>query len=371
MDSLPPELVELIAQHLSLDDYVSFALVSKSNLALLEPHTVKRYISQLGELTLFYLIRADALILKRALDAYLEAPREIDWYQLSKIKDQTIKVKIMKSARKFQSHLPVDWNVMFKHAWQTNELEVVKFITGEVDVTEFLVGNWYFRLISHNHIEMMSYLLQLGAHVGSKLPVIQILLQNRHYDAIKCLLDKNDPELDLESVWTLASLDGHTKIIQMLLDKGLSPRTGDWITVRWSIQKSFNEILQLLFDYGMSAEEIEPEMPMFFSIRSGSVKVVECLLRNGVKPTCLREAIQLGSLEMVRLLVEHGADIADSHYDAIRIAKEMRLLQIHDYLVQKCTQKHDKAQTKTLFRKFINDSADLQILPGYSNRTWL
>lgn len=86
---------------------------------------------------------------------------------------------------------------------------------------------------------------------------------------------------------------------------------------------------------------------LFWFSRRGNLEVLKYLVENGAdihaaKDSALSSAAFNGHLEIVKYLVEHGADIHSEHNRALRWAAERGYLEIVNYLVEHGANIHAK-----------------------------
>lgn len=164
--------------------------------------------------------------------------------------------------------------------------------------------------------------------------------EDRH-DVLEWMRNTDDPEstlqtaedtllqagLDIDSRgfenlhW--AAIHGHDHVVKFLLDNGVSPdaRGPNSITALLQAVQSGNmNVIQLLIDRGADVECIQWDSywtPLFEAVRSENKDVVAQLLKNTVRvdarglnaETPLFIAAQLGNVGIIKLLIDHGANI--------------------------------------------------------------
>jgi len=135
-------------------------------------------------------------------------------------------------------------------------------------------------------------------------------------------IQKNNIQFDKTKIFQ-ASLEGNIQVVQDALDNGFDPNTVDENKRTALILAAYNghtEIVQLLIDQGADVnftDEIQRTALMYAS--SGPfVDTVLALLQAGAKPnltekeqnwTAVMMAAAEGQLEVLKTLVEHGADL--------------------------------------------------------------
>jgi ankyrin repeat protein len=120
---------------------------------------------------------------------------------------------------------------------------------------------------------------------------------------------------------------------------------------------------------------IDREFMLHFAVRFSHTEVIRVMLTYGANPNAspaLREAVNLRVFDIVKLLVEAGADISDCHYDALRLAKETRQMDMYLYLQEHAESQYlPSASARIYQRRFINETCTLPIVPGHSSRNWV
>ena len=123
--------------------------------------------------------------------------------------------------------------------------------------------------------------------------------------------------------------DNNLSEVQKLLDSGIDPNTQDyrgWSPLMWATAKKNLDIVKLLLAHGADPNLVNylGQVAIMFASRYGSYEITKKLVENRaiVNPTInlnnrppLSEAASRGHLEIVRLLVEHGANIMHKGID--------------------------------------------------------
>ena len=173
-----------------------------------------------------------------------------------------------------------------------------------------------------------------------------------------------------------ASLDGHTDIVKLLLERGADPnikhRFYGHTALMKATENSHIDIIRILLEKGANPN-IRNELgytPLISASREGHIEIVRLLLENGADPniknnwgeTPLMMASISGHSDIVRLLLERGADPNIKHrygftaYDKTRYRDIKNLIQEHMDL-----QRMQRPLQNLAFMKYFLDNDDLDI----------
>jgi ankyrin repeat protein len=235
------------------------------------------------------------------------------------------------------------------------------------------------------HWNIMETLLSCGANINttSRLGWTPLMLAARRNDehCVSLLLkhgaDANHLSPDRWTALAEATSAGHPNIVRMLLEAGADPEPRsqhDWTPLMHAAYRGDIDAVNLLMSHGASFEEISArdETVMLLAAAKGSLNVVERLLDAGCAPesewskvqredlipelneslkpqqrieriykvgwTPLMVACQIGSLEIVRRLLDAGANPqarSPMFKTALEIAKENGRVEIVSYLEER------------------------------------
>lgn len=175
---------------------------------------------------------------------------------------------------------------------------------------------------AHGHRDIALWLLKqgadidLGGHFGSPLIAAS---QNGHFEVVDLLLQHGaDVEVvgPYHNALQAASDSGHLKVVQRLLQHGVEiddAKPGGSAIYHASC-KGHHEIVRLLLDRGADVNAGE-ESPVHAAVESDRFDILQTLIDSGANveggflgQTALYRASQHGRTQMVRLLLEWGAD---------------------------------------------------------------
>ncbi|OPJ84326.1 ankyrin repeat domain-containing protein 2 [Patagioenas fasciata monilis] len=159
----------------------------------------------------------------------------------------------------------------------------------------------------------------LRAAVQGKMPIIE-----------KFLADGGSPDTCDECIIPQfhrtalhrASLEGHTDILQKLLDSGATVDFSDRLdctAVHWACRGGHLDAVKLLQDRGadLNLKDKLLSTPLHVATRTGHLDIVEHLIHCGVDinspdregDTALHDATRLSRYKIIKMLILHGADM--------------------------------------------------------------
>ena len=215
-------------------------------------------------------------------------------------------------------------------AVKSGDLDLVQQLAdaGEVQIDATAVdGQTALELATvSGHIGIVKVLLEHGADVETadsqgKRPLFTAI-QNRNLELAKLLLQHNaSPD---------SSTDGESSLHQ-------------------SVRKSQAELVKFLLEHGATIDlpTLAGKTPLMIAVETGSIAITKLLFDHGAKPdfttveeqtSALHRACSSGNLEMVRELLDHGANIdsRDSHDDTpLFVAVEVGNLPVAKLLLQR------------------------------------
>ena len=157
-----------------------------------------------------------------------------------------------------------------------------------------------------------------------------------NYELARLLIDKganvNGRKVPLQG----AIVFGHTEIVQLLLENGVDPNVevDHLIPIISASRDGYLDIVRLLLQYGADVA-VDDNYAIGMASQNGHLEVVRLLLENGADPTvrdnyALIWASYYNYVDVVRLLLQHGADPTA----AIQRASEKGYLDIVQVLLE-------------------------------------
>lgn len=240
----------------------------------------------------------------------------------------------------------------FWSAIKFNEFEIIELLLSDWEARQMIKTHpgWILRILNDEKFEAFRIILKHGVEIqGNINSVIQLIsscsydkraqLMQMVLDVIKEQLSVTEFNLALACAWNISTYTGSEDIVELLLTLyNIPPGTDENIAARWSCRKGNVSILKLLFKNGLRIDEDEMDLLLHLSIRYGYYEVVSYLIHeknaniHSQYEFALREASRVGNIGIVKLLVEHGADVSAMNYEAVKISKEVGNSQIYDYL---------------------------------------
>ncbi|EXJ68497.1 uncharacterized protein A1O5_08290 [Cladophialophora psammophila CBS 110553] len=169
-----------------------------------------------------------------------------------------------------------------------------------------------------------------AAGMKGKQP-IHFAVQTGNLNGVKFLLDKNPKcahlcgEDGISPLW-IAAQQGHTRIVKLLIDGyqadvNTASTDSKRTPLHQASQNGHTEIVRILLDKGALPDlrDSEGVSPLWTAAQKGSVETVNLLVSRpnveidamptDIKRTALHQAAQGGHTEIVRVLLEHGANV--------------------------------------------------------------
>ena len=215
--------------------------------------------------------------------------------------------------------------------------------------------------ISNNQLDNAKYLLSVGAifqvFSNRENDVLAIASSNGNIDMLKFILDNGYP-LDNSHVFTAmleAISNKHTNVLQyFLVNKKISPHIeymDDDLLSEACLWGNI-ETVKYLVEHGADVNGVKIKgRPLYYAAQKRKTEIAAYLLEKGADAkvigvysdgskvdSILVEAIRSGSFDIVKLLVEHGADLTFKDMD--KEGKEIDVADSHsknilDYLIKK------------------------------------
>lgn len=205
--------------------------------------------------------------------------------------------------------------------------------------------------------EMARTLLEMGANVDASLDTgqrpLELAVLQGHSEVVGVLLASGaDPNLRAEGTSPLligTAFRGQVELVELLLEHGArTDETSDgWTALHHAADNDQGTVIPALVHCGGDPERVEPDghrTPLQLAVFAGNVSAVRGLLDAGADPDGgmppvsppLAQAARDGHLEIVRLLVEYGADVNRrvNDWTPLRMAEFGNHRGIVDYLKQ-------------------------------------
>jgi ankyrin repeat protein len=209
----------------------------------------------------------------------------------------------------------------------------------------------------NGNAEITSILLANGAQPNltyeNVQPALQLAVLNGHDQVVDELLaggaDPNQHAPGTTHLLVAAAYDGQLETVELLLDHGadVDYSSGGYTAAHHAAAKNYSEIISALLLCGADLEKTDEEgdrTPLQIAVEESYVDTVRQLLEGGADPNSeassapapLLRAARLGSLEIVELLVVHGANVnvRDGEWTPLRFAEFGNHEAIVDFLRQ-------------------------------------
>lgn len=175
-----------------------------------------------------------------------------------------------------------------------------------------------------------------------------LFLATRHGDLgrIKLLVQQGadihakrtrDSALRVSDAKSYVGDDGFFDAIQYFIDRGDGPFSLAGSLLSESAKHGHLDIVEYLLEQGV--DEGQSDIALCFASSCGYLDVVKCLVEHGANihafdTVALRKAAENGHLDIVKYLFEQGADIHVKHDEALEVSAKKGHLDLVKYLVQ-------------------------------------
>lgn len=173
---------------------------------------------------------------------------------------------------------------------------------------------------------------------GNKYRASQLILGKRHKLSSKNIWKQIINTCNKEKALRLASRNGHTEVVRLLLSAGADVHADNDYALRYASENGHVEVVRLLLTAGADVHA-DNDYALRIASMNGHVGVVKLLLEAGADvhakdDDALRWASENGHVEVVRMLLEAGADIhalddyalrwasANGHIEVVSLLKE-------------------------------------------------
>lgn len=164
------------------------------------------------------------------------------------------------------------------------------------------------------HLEGVRFLIECGANVtehGSY--ALRAGASNGHAEIVKLLVEHGaDVHAYNEEALRSSAMNGHTEIVKFLVASGADTSQCNWQAVREAAQYAYNDIVEILLSHDADASVLGNILK--HAAAAGRFEIVKLLVENGADinadfGNALMGSVREGHIEIVRFLIEQGADI--------------------------------------------------------------
>lgn len=216
------------------------------------------------------------------------------------------------------------------------------------------------KALKYGHIDIADYLFQNGAELQVKNTIrnhladaLETACESGNLDAVKWVIAHGYPITTENTVNALsaAAKENHIDVLAYLIEDvkmDVNAEHIDWSALGSATRNSCDlDTVKFLVEHGADVDGVKSKLftPLEGAMWNNRVDVVQYLIDKGanvnlegIKPRPLTFAVQKGYFEIVKLLVENGADIrykegwTDGKDTALDVAKSRGSKRITDYL---------------------------------------
>ncbi|AVG46654.1 ankyrin repeat protein [Acanthamoeba polyphaga mimivirus] len=204
----------------------------------------------------------------------------------------------------------------------------------------------------HGHLEIVKLLINKGANVKAQNhKAIQLACEYNHIEIVKFLANQGSfLKANNNKSIQLASKRGNLEIIKYLIENGADIYSSDEISIRLAIEKGRLETVKYIFSIyknenkNISDTIIEKKLLML-AIKSGCFELVEYLLTEidvNIDRQVLQQVINIAfesiafcrNLEIVKHLIELGADIRFNNYQTLKKVLEKSNINVINFIIE-------------------------------------
>ena len=244
--------------------------------------------------------------------------------------------------------------------------------------------------IIFNKIDTYNYLFNYDKNliesINNKIYFMALLFacNNGYLDLVQSLIKKginvNDSNNEGDTALIIASKNGYLNIVKELIDKGAYVRTSNKkgiTSLIYACDTGYSDIIKELIDKGA---KIDIQSTLIYGIKNKKIKIVDTLIKEGkeglikdinmilldkdnktkdYKYTALMLACYYGNLNIVKLLIEKGADITTKNnldLTPLMYSAYNKQYEIIEFLILKFIQDD---QNKNLNDKYIVEISNL------------
>ena len=243
-----------------------------------------------------------------------------------------------------------DYAPLIYHS-ELGNIDIVRFLLAEANVDVHMANDCaLIEACRNDHSDIVSLLLDYGANMYAQNGcAITITAENGYINILKILIDKGfDINLENYNILNDAVKYGHFDFVKLLLEIGITAYS-EFIT---ACQKGHYRIVKLLMEHGVDLHNLGNEALVMAST-NGHTDIVKLLIENGVdihiknymnlddtdnnfineihtytnikdfSEAPLFSSVYFGHVDVVKVLIEHGADI-HVHYGSILLLAAAR-----------------------------------------------
>lgn len=219
------------------------------------------------------------------------------------------------------------------YACKKGYIEIIKYfltVGVNLDARDQSGHSPFARACENGQLEVIKLLLKSGVMVNAtqcRYPGLALAARMNHYEVVNYLVEYVSPKIfgqrQLNTALIAATEIGNRFIVETLLDNGACIKAKDdeketllWIATR----NGHPTVVELLLKRG-ATKYIEVGLgfsPLIMAVKNNILEIVECLLDNGastkstgpgIHQTALMIACSWGSVDIVKTLLKHGANI--------------------------------------------------------------
>ncbi|XP_044738962.1 uncharacterized protein LOC123300452 [Chrysoperla carnea] len=243
--------------------------------------------------------------------------------------------------------------------------------------------------VAHCHLEVIQLLLDKGASEENalcwaaacgNLNIVKLLIENDcdvneedgdeeytrtpliwaatcgHPEIFEYLLNEVGAEITNYDVLHWCASNGLLDSLKMLIERGIDVNELDlcykWTALHWAAIAGNVDITKFLLNVDgirVSGSSFKRNSPLHYAVLHNHNEIIKMLIEHGADiDECadlgipLHMAVEAGNLETVKILVEGGADLTICFVDLpLNLAVQFGYMDIVEYLFEKCTEKQD------------------------------
>lgn len=176
------------------------------------------------------------------------------------------------------------------------------------------------KAVKFNDVKTVSKLLKRGMDPNTLddqgNPLLYLAMREKSKDVATLLI--NTPGIDLEkenpakeNALMIASLQGLTPLVKLMIDKGAEVNKHGWAPLHYAATNGHDDVVKLLLDNSAYIDVESPNgtTPLMMAARGGHASTVQLLLDQGADPT-LKNQLGLTAADFARN--DNQKDLADA-----------------------------------------------------------